>query len=535
MAGTSDAFSDKSKKYDRQLRLWGDHGQTTLEDARVCLLNATATGTETLKNVVLPGCGSFVVVDGEKVTEEDVGSNFFMQKDWIGKSRAECATALLLELNSDVTGNYLDETPHRILENRPEFFSSFSCVVATGLEEKTLLLLDKVLCDYGIPLIIVRVYGFIGYMRIVVSEHTVIESHPDNTHPDLRLDRPFDQLQKYTDSMDLSAMNKQDHGHTPFVVLLLKYLDKWRATHDGAVPKSYKEKKEFKQLVKTGILCNEDGVPEVEENFDEADKSVNSSLVPTKVPSEVQSIFCDDKCINITKESSLFWILARAVKDFVENEGEGALPLRGSLPDMTADSARYIKLLQAYQEKAKQDAEMVTRRVQQLLKEVGKAEYSISGDEIMMFCKNSRFLRVVRCRALSEEYNVSTAKREELGMHLEMADDLVYYVLLRAAERFRDEHQRLPGVIDDQLMSDVTALKSCTTAFLQELGITTAVSHDCIHEMCRFGGSELHTMAACLGGMAGQEVIKLVTHQFVPFNNTFIYNGMTCSSVSVEL
>ena len=55
-------------------RLWGDHGQTTLEDARVCLLNATATGTETLKNVVLPGCGSFVVVDGEKVTEEDVGS-----------------------------------------------------------------------------------------------------------------------------------------------------------------------------------------------------------------------------------------------------------------------------------------------------------------------------------------------------------------------------------------------------------------------------------------------------------------------------
>lgn len=36
-------------------RLWGDHGQTSLEQARVCLINATATGTEILKNLILPG------------------------------------------------------------------------------------------------------------------------------------------------------------------------------------------------------------------------------------------------------------------------------------------------------------------------------------------------------------------------------------------------------------------------------------------------------------------------------------------------
>ena len=32
-----------------------------------------------------------------------------------------------------------------------------------------------------------------------------------------------------------------------------------------------------------GVLCNEEGVPEDEENFDEAIKSVNTALVPTKV------------------------------------------------------------------------------------------------------------------------------------------------------------------------------------------------------------------------------------------------------------
>ncbi len=52
----SQMISDqKSKKYDRQLRLWGAHGQQSLESAKVLLLGADACGTELLKNLVLPG------------------------------------------------------------------------------------------------------------------------------------------------------------------------------------------------------------------------------------------------------------------------------------------------------------------------------------------------------------------------------------------------------------------------------------------------------------------------------------------------
>lgn len=36
-------------------RLWGNHGQVDLEKARICLINANAAGTETLKSMVLPG------------------------------------------------------------------------------------------------------------------------------------------------------------------------------------------------------------------------------------------------------------------------------------------------------------------------------------------------------------------------------------------------------------------------------------------------------------------------------------------------
>ena len=45
----------KKKRYDRQLRLWGEHGQAAMENCAICLINGSPTGTETLKNLVLPG------------------------------------------------------------------------------------------------------------------------------------------------------------------------------------------------------------------------------------------------------------------------------------------------------------------------------------------------------------------------------------------------------------------------------------------------------------------------------------------------
>jgi len=42
-------------------------------------------------------------------------------------------------------------------------------------------------------------------------------------------------------------------------------------------------------------------------------------------------------------------------------------------------------------------------------------------------------------------------------------------------------------------------------------------------------------VAAYIGGAAAQEVIKVITSQFVPINNTYIYNGMKQTSLTVEL
>jgi len=75
----------------------------------VCLINASAVGTEILKNLVLPGFGSFTIIDGKITDGADAGSNFFLERSSIGLPRGRVATELLKELNEDVTGNFVEE------------------------------------------------------------------------------------------------------------------------------------------------------------------------------------------------------------------------------------------------------------------------------------------------------------------------------------------------------------------------------------------------------------------------------------------
>ncbi|KAG7483347.1 NEDD8-activating enzyme E1 regulatory subunit [Solea senegalensis] len=528
--------ASKEQKYDRQLRLWGDHGQETLENAHVCLINASATGTEILKNLVLPGIGAFTIVDGHTVSGEDVGNNFFLSNNSIGKNRAQAATELLQELNTDVSGNFVEESPDQLLDNDPEFFHRFTVVIGVHLPESTCLRLGSVLWRASVPFLVCKTYGLIGYMRLVMREHTVIESHPDNALEDLRLDQPFSEFTNHIQSYDLDNMNKKDHSHTPWIIVVAKYLEKWLNEHDDQPPKNYREKEAFRQFIREGMLKKDNGVPEDEENFEEAIKNVNTALNPTKIPSALDDLFNSEQCSSITSQSSSFWVMLRAVKEFVHNEGNGSLPVRGTIPDMFADSQKFINLQNVYREKAMEDAATVSRHVESLLQSVGKSPESIPEKDIKLFCKNAAFLRVVRCRSLAEEYSVDSVNRDEIASCMDSPDShMVFYLMLRAVDRFYLQHSRYPGVYDYQVEEDISKLKLCVNSLLQEYSLNVNIKDDYIHEFCRNGAAEPHTVAAFLGGSAAQEAIKIISHQFVPFCNTFIYNAMSQTSATLHL
>lgn len=45
-------------------------------------------------------------------------------------------------------------------------------------------------------------------------------------------------------------------------------------------------------------------------------------------------------------------------------------------------------------------------------------------------------------------------------------------------------------------------------------------------ELARAAGGELHNISAVTGGMVAQEVIKIITNQYVPIDNTCVFDGI---------
>ena len=87
------------------------------------------------------------------------------------------------------------------------------------------------------------------FWNLQVREHAVVESHPDNVLEDLRLDSPFDSLLDFLKEQNLETMSKNEYMHTPYLIILFKYLEMWRSQNDGKIPQNYKEKREFKDMI----------------------------------------------------------------------------------------------------------------------------------------------------------------------------------------------------------------------------------------------------------------------------------------------
>jgi len=164
--GENNVARENQRRYDRGIRVWGAHGQENLEKSRVCLLNAGATGSEALKNLVLGGISFFTIVDGNKVKPSDLGANYLVTENCLGHSRAECVAACLKELNENVHGSYIDEEPGTILANRPEFFAGFDIVIGTQLHESDAVAVDNICRAQGTRLLLSRSYGLVGYVRV---------------------------------------------------------------------------------------------------------------------------------------------------------------------------------------------------------------------------------------------------------------------------------------------------------------------------------------------------------------------------------
>lgn len=66
--------------------------------------------------------------------------------------------------------------------------------------------------------------------------------------------------------------------------------------------------------------------------------------------------------------------------------------------------------------------------------------------------------------------------------------------------------------VNSAMDEDISRLKTTAVSVLSDLGCNgSTLTEDLINEMCRFGAAELHAVAALVGGIASQEVIKVLS------------------------
>lgn len=597
---TSQRPSAHTQRYDRQLRLWASSGQSSLEKSRILVVGASALSAQILKNLVLPGIGSFVLLDDAIVSGADLGVNFFLQPgESEGKYAAEEMCRILTEMNTSVASEAKLANPASLLQSDPSFFAGFTLAISVNQSISFDLALSDALWSLQppspqVPLLRVRTAGMLAEMQISLKELGIIETHPDSV-VDLRITRPFPELLDLAQQFDLNTSDTMEHSHIPFPVILIKKLVEWQSANGGKLPTSANRDAFVKQINASRLAGNLDA-----ENFDEAVSALGKHLWRPLasngvggggVPDEVQAMFKDDACSNVDASSTNFWILVRALREFVAASPTQSLPLSGSIPDMKATSSGYIKLQNTYRSKSLQDLAQFKQLVAQTCKAAG-VEGNIADDEIEAFVKHAGYLKLIRGRSQRQKYE---APNQEAAM-LAFMDPVnpctfQHHVALAAADQFLEQHGRYAGVshpssasptnaippksyftngvdleassdgeraakrqksvtptgdaessVKDVKMHDATAVQDTSKDEQELLDIAKRLAtskygvaeggdewdkiEQSVQELVRSGDASLPPTTALMGGVVAQEAIKLITKQYVPADNTVVYDGI---------
>mmetsp|Transcript_16625 Transcript_16625/g.18611 ORF Transcript_16625/g.18611 Transcript_16625/m.18611 type:complete len:643 (-) Transcript_16625:281-2209(-) len=628
-------------KYDRQLRLWGAQGQRDLGNTRVLSVGTSSTGTETLKNLVLPGVGAFTIMDfvdvseddqddGHdvspssvmgKVTDQDALTNFFLPRkesnsadtdDTSSRRRfltkAETACKYLQELNPDVSGSHRNlplttqdniddiETEVKSGPNKPEYWKDIFeeeesrqdtdsdiemeeshkkkiIVVAADVSPPCILeALADACYESGYPLIVATSYGLIGSVRLQLPPEGAIllQPKPTNSPPDLRLVTSFPSLKKLVDSIDLDKLDDQQHGHIPYPVLLMKAIDRYhedkskaavKDTNNGIsnavkgriLPKTFNEKQHFVNNYVKSMARDYNK----ELNFQDAVANAYLAYTERDLNSDLTTVLMSN---GVDDKTTKLGLLQSALETFMKEHPDQRPPLNGSVPDMTASTDLYVRLQRLYRDQAEEDVKRMTDIVRR--QQHDNAEKVVTEEDISNFCSNVYSVGHMQTRSLREEYYGSNDDGElvddwkmalmdpyEIAVHT----PFLWYLGLRAVQIFCDREGRYPGCVvvcnevgdgsdngmlkkDEELLTKIMkeSVISHYKVSEQELLLSNDDGHDddnnnvvrICKELTRYGNAEIHTIASVVGGVASQEAVKIITKQYVPLNNTYIYNGI---------
>ncbi|KAG0203268.1 SUMO-activating enzyme subunit 1 [Mortierella sp. GBA30] len=159
---------DEAALYDRQIRLWGLEAQHRMRNASILIAGMRALGNEVCKNIILAGVGSITILDNQTVTEEDLGAQFLVRQEDIGRNRAEAAAEKARHLNPRVKVIVDQED---ITQKADSYFTQFNIVCLIGATPDQLIRIDNVCRTAGTGLYAAGTHGFFGYIFCDLKRH----------------------------------------------------------------------------------------------------------------------------------------------------------------------------------------------------------------------------------------------------------------------------------------------------------------------------------------------------------------------------
>ncbi|KAK8864255.1 hypothetical protein IAR55_001501 [Kwoniella newhampshirensis] len=144
--------------YSRQLYVLGHEAMKKMATSNVLVVGMKGLGVEIAKNVALAGVKTVTIYDPSPVEIADLGTQFFLRQEDVGKPRAQVTAPRLAELNSYV--------PVKILEGSgeitPEMVAPYQVVVLTNATVAKQVEIDEFARSRGIYFIAADVRGLFG-------------------------------------------------------------------------------------------------------------------------------------------------------------------------------------------------------------------------------------------------------------------------------------------------------------------------------------------------------------------------------------
>lgn len=193
---------------------------------------------------------------------------------------------------------------------------------------------------------------------------------------------------------------------------------------------------------------------------------------------------------------------------------------------MKAQSADYIQLQNIYKAKARKDLAEVTDKVRSVEEEFMK-DGLIDDREIEAFSKGAASVKLINGRPLKIASKPGEVEWSDTAKSL--------------CQELEDEGSLFPICLgfmayDSVYPPDRESMESYCKETAEQLQRESGASVDIdavmerigkvVAELARAKEGELHNISALTGGMVAQEVIKVITKQYIPCDNTCVFDGI---------